>query len=64
MDRSLTAVKFQVINASKNLFISPRKDSNAIFSKVNCSADEDIEIKSKAILVQHLAEYGTDYGMT
>lgn len=62
MDRSLTAVKFQVINGSKTLLISPRKDSQALFSKVNCSADADDEVKNKAILVQHLEEFGTDFG--
>lgn len=62
MDRSLSAVKFQVINGSKTLLISPRKESQALFSKVNCSADADDEVKNKAILVQHLEEYGTDYG--
>lgn len=47
---------------SKDLYISTGRDTGALYAKVNCKSDEDIEIKKKAILVQHLDEYGTEIG--
>ena len=62
IDRSQDSVKIEVLNASKDLYISTSQESDALYAKINCPADEDIKVKNKAILVNHLKEYGTEIG--
>lgn len=63
IDRSQDVVKLEVLNAGKDLYISTGRDTTALYAKINCTADQDIETKKKAILVQYLSEYGTEIGM-
>lgn len=61
-DKAQDPVKLKALDESKELYVTPARDSNALYTKINCASDVEAEIKKKAIRTQFLNEYGTDIG--
>lgn len=60
IDRSQDAVKLQVLAKTKDLYISTGRETEALYAKINCAADQDEDTKKKAILLKNLGEFGTE----
>lgn len=60
LDRSQEPIKLLVINANKELYVAPARNSEAILARIEPPADADEETKKKVVFPSAVTEFGKE----